>query len=216
MNKFASLPPDRENSTYHHIAYHFDGKKEHGYSKKQSAKESSDKRELFMGFCERLLPIYFHQKDVFKIEVFMRRSGTNPNALPVEVLVAKLYADGYELFDIFSQDSVIGGFLKEFYASDLHDAKRARALVGRGKGASHDWLWDAQKSLEELQAYCKFLTNYHPYGDVERFFYATKRKYYDDATPAPTAPVTVATPTPQRTKQTNSIASLIPTHLQPK
>lgn len=233
MNTFAKLPPDRENSTYHHIAYHFDGRKEHGYSKKQGANEKADKRDLLFGTCERLLPLYFHRSEVFRVEVFLRRAGASPSALKAEVLVATFYADGFELHDTYAKDSVIYGFLNEFYASDLRDAKRALASVGKGKGGTHDFTWDGRKSLEDFKAYCAHLCSFHERGTVEKFFFAIKRKYYDippipnfhqggqvaghatATVPQSPPPPPVAPATHQRTKQTNSLASLIPAHLQP-
>jgi len=228
MNNFTTLPPDRENSTYHHIAYHFDGRKEHGYSKKLGANEKADKRDLLLGTCERLLPRYFHHSEVFKVEVFLRRTGPNANALKVEVLVATCFADGFELHDTYAKDTIIRGFLNEFYASDLRDAKRALALVGRGKGGTHDFTWDGRKSFDDLKAYCAHLCNFHERGTVERFFFSVKKKYYDTdfaqggqlagtATPAAvgTPPPATVAQSQQRTKQTNPIGSLIPAHLHP-
>lgn len=217
MSAFSKTAADKEHSTYHHIAYHFEGMKEHGYSKKQGFNEASDKRVLFCTTCKRLLPRYFKQMEVFKMEVYMRRFGnTSANAYKSETLVATLYADGYQLHDVFGADKLIDNFLKEFYASDLTDAERALALMNRSTGSEHDYVWNPTgKTLEDLKTYCSHLCNFHERGEVERFFFQMKKKHYADATPATTAP-TVATPAIQRTKQTNSIASLIPAHLQPK
>lgn len=218
MSAFSKTPPDKEFSTYHHVAYHFEGLKEHGYSKKQGFNEPADKRVLFCGFCKRLLPRYFRKLEVFKVEVFMRRFGTTgPNAFKSETLVATLYADGFQLHDVFSPDKLIEGFLKEFYASDLTDADRALALMNRATGSQHDYVWNPTgKNLEDLKTYCAHLCNFHDRSEVERFFFAMKRKHYADVpTAAPAPPVAHSTP-PKRNKDTQPISSLIPAHLQPK
>lgn len=219
MQSFSNLAPDRENATYHHIAYYLSGKKEHGWSKKAGMNEMTDKRMLLCSSLSRLLPGYF-RKEVWQVEVYRRvKTQQGSAALFQEELVGRFWDSEYELSGVFVKDTTVNHFLKEFY--ERGDGKAALMAVKKGTGASHDFDFNpAGKTLEDLADKCRLLLEFYPRGQVERFYFEVKKRYFGGQQSAienqQTAGGTQPTADKKRGKaEPTTLASLIPTHLQP-
>ncbi|WP_157585331.1 hypothetical protein [Runella zeae] len=218
MQNFSKLPPDRDNATYHHIAYYLNGRQEHGWSKKVNMNETGDKRRLLCSSLSRLLPLYF-QKEVWQVEVYRRvKPQTGSRAFYNEEMVGRFWGADWELYGAYQKDTIINHFLKEFYASGNGPA--ALQAIKKGVGAVHDFSFDPQgKTLEDLKEKCRSLLEFYPRGQVEKFFFEVKKRYFpqpvfstaiDPPSPPPPAPA------PKRKRiDPKPVADLIPKHLKP-
>ena len=216
MSQFQATAPDRENATYHHIAHFIDGHKEHGYSKRIGRQEPVNKIALLCGTVGRLVPRYLqaHPRGVcFKVEFYrINRVQTGANAIPKEELILTCEDIGWRANGNISSDLFCRSFLNALYASGLNFQKCEPMLKQYAK-ASPLTFDPATDSLECLKQRCADLLDQgYPRADVEQFFHAVNRKYFQD--PQPAASPAVPAATAKRGGEPKSIANLLQTSKQ--
>lgn len=204
-NSFNQALPDKDNSTFRHVASTFGGQKIVGYSKKAGFNEGADKRRLFVSSMARLLPGFFSKRnDVWQLQVY-RRLPERQNGLWKESLVATFTSSEFQLHNGFDNDKAIQVCMQAIYDGDI---KGSVELLKN----YNDFAFDPRtETYEGLVAKCTHLLNFHERGIVERFFFETKKRFFPATgqQPTPDQPAQPQ-PIPARTKQTSSLKDLLP------
>lgn len=213
MSKFTLTGPDRENSTFHHIAYFIDGYKEHGYSKRLDRNEPVNKIALLCGTVGRLVPRYLlaHSRGVcYKVEFYRCFRTQTGNAAHKEELILVCEDAGYRLGGSVGTDMFCKSFLQALYKAGLNYPKVEPMLKRYAKNSPLTFD-PATESIECLHERCiNLIDQGYPKSEVEQFFFSIKRKFF----PEPAAPAPQANPEPKRGGEAKSLASLLPNFKQ--